>query len=205
MRTLVVCLALTLPAMTAASAGSHSIRVQHHRPKHPVPTAGTCRTGCHVHHERVTVRELRRRILRRALTAYLPRPRRAHLSWRPSQVRRELEFWKHKDRKTRTLASIPLSVRIPRWHEWQCIAHFESTSDWHMSPTTEPASGGDYWGGLQMDIGFMRTYGADMIRRHHGGLANTWSPVEQIVVANRAWQTRGYEPWPNTSRDCGLR
>jgi hypothetical protein len=56
-----------------------------------------------------------------------------------------------------------------------------------------------------MDRPFMQTYGHDMIARHHGGLADTWSPVEQILVAERAYKTRGYEPWPNTSRMCGLR
>jgi hypothetical protein len=73
-----------------------------------------------------------------------------------------------------------------------------------MSPTSEPSSGGAYWGGLQMDIGFQHTYGEDMIRRHHGGLADTWTPIEQITVANRAYRTRGYYPWPNTARSCGL-
>ena len=73
-----------------------------------------------------------------------------------------------------------------------------------MSPTSDPPSGGEYWGGLQMDSQFMQSYGADMIRRHHGGLADTWTPVEQITVANRAWHTRGFAPWPTTSRECGL-
>jgi Transglycosylase-like domain len=203
MRTLVVCLALTLPTFTAASAGSHSTKTP--RPRAAAPTAAGCQTGCHIHRERVAVRALRRRVLRRSLQAYLPRPRSARLSWRAAQVRHELEFWARKDRRTRSLARIPLSRRIPRWSEWHCIARYESTTDWRMSPTSRPASGGSYWGGLQMDIGFMRTYGLDMIRRHHGGLADTWTPAEQIIVANRAWQTRGYQPWPNTSRDCGLR
>jgi hypothetical protein len=29
-------------------------------------------------------------------------------------------------------------------------------------------AGDPYWGGLQMDRGFMRAYGGDMIARHHG-------------------------------------
>jgi Transglycosylase-like domain len=203
MRTLVVCLALTLPMMTAASAGSHSLKT--HRPKPTAVQVETCRTGCHIHRERLAVRSLRKRVLRRSLQAYLPRPRSARLSWRAGQVRRELAFWSRKDRRTRSLARIPLARRIPRWSEWHCIARYESTTDWKMSPTTRPGSGGEYWGGLQMDVGFMQTYGEDMIRRHHGGLANTWTAAEQIIVANRAWQTRGYQPWPNTSRDCGLR
>jgi hypothetical protein len=28
--------------------------------------------------------------------------------------------------------------------------------------------------------------------------------MEQIWVAVRAWRTRGFSPWPNTARDCGL-
>jgi hypothetical protein len=55
-----------------------------------------------------------------------------------------------------------------------------------------------------MDRGFMRAYGRDMIARHHGGLADTWSPAEQIVVAERAYATRGFAPWPNTARSCGV-
>jgi hypothetical protein len=201
MRTLAVCLALTLPTITAASAGSHS---SHQRPKVAAPVRETCRAGCHIHKERVAVRRLRHRIVKRALAAYLPHPRKARLTWKQAQVHRELTFWTRKDRKTRRLASVPLSVRIPHWRDWQCIAHYESMADWQMSPTTSPPSGGAYWGGLQMDVDFMHTYGADMIRLHHGGLADTWTSVEQITVANRALQTRGFQPWPNTARACGL-
>lgn len=66
-------------------------------------------------------------------------------------------------------------------------------------------TGNGYYGGLQMDRTFMRQYGADMIRRHHGGLADTWTPREQLIVAQRAFaQGRGYHPWPTTGRACGL-
>jgi hypothetical protein len=209
MRTLAVWLVLAVPASLGASSQPHSVdqspRSAATRAKPAVARVAMCKTGCHIHKERVLVRHLRHRIVRRSLAAFLPRPRPAHLSWRLRQVHRELTFWARVDRRTKRLARVPLSVRIPRWHEWQCIARYESTTDWKMSPTSSPPSGGEYWGGLQMDGEFMQTYGADMIRRHHGGLANTWTSAEQIVVANRAWKTRGYQPWPNTSRDCGLR
>lgn len=79
---------------------------------------------------------------------------------------------------------------------WTCIHHGEGS----WTDTRDP-----YWGGLQMDRGFMRQYGLDMIARHHGW-ANTWTPREQIIVAQRAFiQGRGYAPWPVTSRACGLR
>lgn len=80
--------------------------------------------------------------------------------------------------------------------DWTCIHRGEGA--WNDA-------GDPYWGGLQFDRGFMRTYGPDMIRRHHGGLANTWTPREQIIVAERARASgRGYQPWPNTGRACGL-
>lgn len=53
-----------------------------------------------------------------------------------------------------------------------------------------------------MNRGFMLAYGRDMIARHHGGLAETWTPAEQILVAHRAWLTRGFGPWPNTRKPC---
>jgi hypothetical protein len=66
-----------------------------------------------------------------------------------------------------------------------------------------------------MDRDFMYTYGWDMIKRHHGGFANRWTPLEQMVVANRArvgvnWRgrhigARGFHPWPRTAKYfCGL-
>lgn len=80
---------------------------------------------------------------------------------------------------------------------WSCIHGGEGS----WTDTQDP-----YWGGLQMDRTFMLTYGADMIRRHHGALANAWTPREQIIVAQRAYaQGRGYAPWPATSHACGLR
>jgi hypothetical protein len=73
--------------------------------------------------------------------------------------------------------------------------------------------GGDpYWGGLQMNRQFMRTYGADMLRKYGepqgfvgpNGWLNPWSKTEQITVAIRAYRSgRGFYPWP-TRRYCGL-
>jgi hypothetical protein len=201
MRTLAVCLLLAWPASVAASERPHTPT---HTMKRATRSKPVCQIGCRIHKQRVAVKFLRRKIVRRSLVAYLPHPRKAHLSWKRTQVRRELSWWVRTDRLTRKLARVPLSRRIPRWSQWQCIAHYESMKIWSMSPTSEPSSGGAYWGGLQMDVSFQHTYGEDMIRRHHGGLANTWSEPEQITVANRAWQTRGYQPWPNTARSCGL-
>ena len=60
-----------------------------------------------------------------------------------------------------------------------------------------------YYGGLQMDIRFQRLYGAGCCRRK--GTADNWTPLEQIWVAERAYRSgRGFHPWPNTARSCGL-
>ena len=54
-----------------------------------------------------------------------------------------------------------------------------------------------------MDIGFQQRYGADLLREK--GTADNWTPVEQMWVAERAYRAgRGFYPWPNTARYCGL-
>jgi hypothetical protein len=64
-------------------------------------------------------------------------------------------------------------------------------------------SGDPYWGGLQMDRGFMLRYAAPVLLRR--GWANHWSPLAQMWVAERAFRSgRGFYPWPNTARICGL-
>ena len=54
-----------------------------------------------------------------------------------------------------------------------------------------------------MDIDFQRAYGPELLRRK--GTANRWTAVEQMWVAERAYRSgRGFYPWPNTARYCGL-
>jgi hypothetical protein len=54
-----------------------------------------------------------------------------------------------------------------------------------------------------MDISFMRHYAWGGLLRK--GTADRWSPLEQMWVAERAHRSgRGYGPWPNTARSCGL-
>lgn len=87
----------------------------------------------------------------------------------------------------------PLSAS-PLYRDFLCIHHYEGA--WNDA-------GDPYWGGLQMDRSFMLTYGSDMVARYQGW-ANVWPPDEQIRVAMRAWRSRGFSPWPNTARSCGL-
>lgn len=90
-----------------------------------------------------------------------------------------------------TLAA--LRPRIPHLNEWLCIHSYEGS--W-----TDP--GAPFYGGLQMDIDFQQTWGSDLLRSK--GTADHWTPAEQMMVAERAWKHRGFWPWPNTARYCGL-
>jgi hypothetical protein len=101
---------------------------------------------------------------------------------------RALHFWRAQARRMRRMAAHP-----PHKAAWRCIHHYEgSWSD----------SGDPYWGGLQMDRGFMSTYAPRFLLRR--GWADRWTPLEQMWVAERAARTRGFYPWPNTARYCGL-
>lgn len=85
-------------------------------------------------------------------------------------------------------------VNPPHRRGWLCIHHFEGS----WSDAWDP-----YWGGLQMDRSFMRSYAPRVLLRR--GWANVWTPLEQMWVAERAHRSgRGYGPWPNTARSCGL-
>jgi hypothetical protein len=82
----------------------------------------------------------------------------------------------------------------PHLTAWLCIHRYEGS--WR---DPDPP----YYGGLQMDLGFQRRYGIDLL--HRKGTADHWTPLEQIWVAERAFRRgRGFYPWPNTARYCGL-
>jgi hypothetical protein len=60
-----------------------------------------------------------------------------------------------------------------------------------------------YWGGVQMDLSFQRTYGRVFLKAL--GTADHWPAFIQVAVAMSAYYSgRGYYPWPNTARYCGL-
>lgn len=83
----------------------------------------------------------------------------------------------------------------PRLSAWVCIHNYEGA--WNAN------TGNSYYGGLQMDLGFQNTYGPELLRSK--GTADHWTPAEQIMVADRAYESgRGFYPWPNTARYCGL-
>jgi len=64
-------------------------------------------------------------------------------------------------------------------------------------------TGNKYHGGLQMDMEFMKDYGAEYLKAF--GTADKWPISVQIAVAIKAYLSgRGFYPWPNTARFCGL-
>jgi hypothetical protein len=107
----------------------------------------------------------------------------------PLHTHRALRYWRRQVRHVRRLAARP-----PHRSGWLCI-HRHEGSWWD--------DGDPYWGGLQMDRSFMRSYAPRVLLRR--GWANRWSRLEQMWVAERAYRSgRGYWPWPHSARFCGL-
>lgn len=105
-----------------------------------------------------------------------------------SYLRWQVRLW-----RTRHLAAQARAQHPPHASQWLCIHGYEGS--W-----TDPGS--PYYGGLQMDLGFQASYGADLLRRL--GTADHWTPLQQMWVAEIAYISRGFSPWPNTARYCGL-
>jgi hypothetical protein len=103
-------------------------------------------------------------------------------------VKKTVVLWKHRARTAHAKAAHP-----PHLRAFLCIHRYEGS--WTDSD-------GPYYGGLQMDLGFQHTYAPRLLRQK--GTANHWTPLEQIWTAEKAAKSRGFWPWPNTARDCGL-
>ncbi|HEU5278639.1 MAG TPA: hypothetical protein VFU26_07025 [Gaiellaceae bacterium] len=107
----------------------------------------------------------------------------------PMDVQAKIAVWKQVAQKTRLRAQNP-----PHKQQWLCIHRFEGAWNDPNPP---------YYGGLQMDLSFQRTYGRHLFATK--GTADRWTPLEQMWVAERAHRAgRGFFPWPNTARFCGL-
>lgn len=86
---------------------------------------------------------------------------------------------------------------VPGWLHgaFACIHRYEGS--WTSN------TGNGYYGGLQMDLAFQSRYGADYLARW--GTADNWPVWAQQKAAARAYVSgRGFYPWPNTARACGL-
>lgn len=106
----------------------------------------------------------------------------------PTAIQRAAAQWEQ-----RSAAAHQRAKRPPHLNQFLCIHRHEGS--W-------TDTGAPYYGGLQMDVGFQQTYGGWLFARK--GTANNWSPLEQIWIAEKALKSRGFWPWPNTARFCGL-
>lgn len=167
-------------------------------------TAGSSTAGRFLpHHEHLTLRQkvsYFQRSIRKDQTAI------AWLTSRraPRTLQRVSELgWSRRALRWHTALLRRYSAKLaPVYNDlgaWTCIHGYEGS--W-----TDPD--GPYYGGLQMDLGFQQTYGADFLARW--GTADHWPIWAQLTAARRArdgyhgYAARGYGPWPNTARYCGL-
>jgi hypothetical protein len=116
--------------------------------------------------------------------------RKRYLKTRDRRFRiRVMHQWRKRAIRTKRRAMNP-----PNKAHWRCLQRYEGPWNDARDP---------YWGGLQMDRSFMRAYASRHLLRR--GWANTWTPLEQMWVAERALRAgRGFYPWPNTARKCRL-
>ena len=127
-----------------------------------------------------------------------PDPSRSLASARP--VVRTLTFWQLRAAAAAVAvaryAPRPLFTRDQLLSELLCIHHYEGK--WTSN------TGNGYYGGMQMDLKFQHTYGSTYYALW--GTADNWPVWAQVIVARRAYlDGRGFTPWPNTARVCGLR
>jgi hypothetical protein len=112
----------------------------------------------------------------------------------PKDPSPEYVLWVRNLWKSRAARMERLALNPPHKSEWLCIHRFEG--GWSDA-------GAPYYGGLQMDLTFQRHYGGYLLSAK--GTAEHWSPLEQMWVAEHAYRSgRGFYPWPNTARYCGL-
>lgn len=131
------------------------------------------------------------------------KPRRQYHAWAENKcgnlncIYTQLKIWRGVKRYTR--------YRFNSWHDrrggisltvWNNLLCIHS----HEGSWSDPNS--PYWGGMQMDINFMRGYGPTYYRLW--GTADHWPPFYQLVASGRAVRSRGYGPWPSTRYMCGI-
>jgi hypothetical protein len=105
-----------------------------------------------------------------------------------SDLEQTVKTWQRRAQTAHRVAQHP-----PHLQDWMCIHRYEGA--WNDV-------GGPYWGGLQMSLSFQETYGSRLFKTK--GTADHWTPLEQMWTAEKALRSRGFWPWPNTARLCGL-
>ena len=115
---------------------------------------------------------------------------------KPRRSHAKASQWLREELKEVERALWQATFFVPPWirSAFLCIHRYEGAWNDPNPP---------YYGGLQMDMQFQRSYGARFLRQY--GTADRWPPSVQIWVAYQAYRSgRGFHPWPNTARYCGL-
>jgi hypothetical protein len=102
------------------------------------------------------------------------------------------------------LATAPLAAAIPfamtspaqaaTTNTWERLASCESGGNWHIN------TGNGYYGGLQFNDGTWDGNGGDK----YASRADLATKAEQIAIAEKILDARGWSPWPACSSKLGL-
>jgi hypothetical protein len=186
---------------TPPQAGAQIYQRALHQSGEKTVTAHVLNIRRHIHHYRLRTWHYQdMRDAKRSETRYLernvhavPRLWRLHHYWYKSAIKARHAYLAHQ-RELRAHQSAPSGLP-PHYNEWLCIHGYEGS--WNAN------TGNGFYGGLQMDYSFMQSYGGSLLASK--GPASNWTPLEQMWVAERAYSSgRGFYPWPNTARQCGL-
>jgi hypothetical protein len=92
------------------------------------------------------------------------------------------------------LATVAPSAQAASTSTWDRLAACESGGRWNIN------TGNGFYGGLQFTNGTWRAYGGG----RYAPRADLATKGEQIAVAERLLDDRGWSPWPACSRKLGL-
>jgi hypothetical protein len=177
----------------AYAAEHRALVVLHRRLAVPLPAQPALRASA------ATRLRYSRRLTLRLRRIYPGSVTRAFARARAANDRGTLRLWQERSAAAALLVALHAARRsdLPGWlaADFSCIHRYEGA--WTAN------TGNGYYGGLQMDIAFQRLYGAEFLARF--GTADAWPVWAQLRAAARAYASgRGFGPWPNTARACGL-
>lgn len=110
---------------------------------------------------------------------------------------RALLLWQSREAAAALRVAVHAHPALPA----QLVSAFGCIHSYEGAWTSNTGNG--YYGGLQMDLAFQRLYGAEFLRRW--GTADNWPAWAQLSAAVSAYRAgRGFWPWPNSARICGL-
>lgn len=118
----------------------------------------------------------------------------------PHRRRGVLRHWRHVHQ--RTLTRYHAYMRRQHATPWPASWYIAALCVHSHEGAWNSNTGNGYYGGMQMDMSFQAAYGPEYLAAY--GTADHWPVADQLHAAYRAWQSRGWTPWPNTAAMCGL-